>query len=103
MKILKPDSLALLYRSCHLVKENYLAIGMLAFFNLDNNQTTDPLPEIELWPAVAEALGDAGILDDGHAAVERRLFRAQTRSRCALNKRLQKQTAGTAWRYRPLL
>ncbi|MEO7031578.1 MAG: DUF2169 domain-containing protein [Herbaspirillum sp.] len=65
MKILTPDSLALLYRSCRLARQSYLAIGMLGFFNLNIDAAAGPLPETELWPAVAATLGEAGILDEG--------------------------------------
>jgi uncharacterized protein YjbI with pentapeptide repeats len=65
MKIFKPNSLALLYRSFRFAQRNSLAVGMMACFHIDRSTLTDLLPETEMWAAVAQALGPEAILDEG--------------------------------------
>lgn len=67
MKILKPDALGLLHRSIHFARQNQLAIGMLAFFNFDKSSLSGLLPEAQMWPFVAKAMGKDAILDEGWA------------------------------------
>jgi len=65
MKIFKPDSLALLYRSFRFAQRNSLAVGMMAGFQVDHSNLADLMPETEMWAAVAQALGADAILDEG--------------------------------------
>ena len=71
MKVLKPDNLALLYRSMRFAQRNSLALGMMACFDLASRPSSSPqtldglLPESELWKVAAQALGDA-LLDEGN-------------------------------------
>ena len=65
MKILKPNSLALLYRSIHFAHLHQLSIGMMAFFTFDKNNLSDLLPEAKMWPLAVKAMGENVILDEG--------------------------------------
>ena len=65
MKILKPSSLALLYRSIHFAHLHQLSIGMMAFFTFDKNNLPDLLPEAKMWPLAVRAMGENAILDEG--------------------------------------
>lgn len=65
MKILKPSSLALLYRSIHLGHLHQLSIGMMACFTFDKNNLPDLLPEAKMWPLAVKAMGKNAILDEG--------------------------------------
>jgi uncharacterized protein YjbI with pentapeptide repeats len=67
MKVLKPDNLALLYRSMRFAQRNSLAVGMMACFRFES-ATPSPaslLLESELWGAATQALGQA-LLDEGY-------------------------------------
>ncbi len=67
MKVIKPDNLALLYRSIHFAQRNPLAVGMLACFDFNSESSLQaaPTPESELWATAALALNDA-LLDEGY-------------------------------------
>jgi uncharacterized protein YjbI with pentapeptide repeats len=66
MKILKPDTLALMYRTLRFARRDSLAIGMIAGFRFGHASLDALLPENLLWPVVTEALGRDAILDEGY-------------------------------------
>jgi uncharacterized protein YjbI with pentapeptide repeats len=70
MKILKPDNLALVYRGLRLARRDVLSIGMIAGFRFGDaslDASLDTLmPEPDVWAAVANALGQNAILDEGY-------------------------------------
>ncbi len=65
MKILKPDSLALLYRSFRFAGKKKLSLGLMACFELDESRKPALLMEADLWKRVTKALGSDAILDEG--------------------------------------
>jgi len=65
MKILKPDSLALLYRALRLGGHDVLSIGMMAMFRFDASDREHLLSEPELWKHAGHAIGADAVLDDG--------------------------------------
>jgi uncharacterized protein YjbI with pentapeptide repeats len=65
MKILKPDDLALVYRSLRFAGRNMLSLGMIAGFRMTTDRTVAMMSEPQLWAAVAGALGADKILDEG--------------------------------------
>jgi uncharacterized protein YjbI with pentapeptide repeats len=66
MKILKPDNLALVYRSLRFARRDTLAIGMIAGFRFEQAGLGGLMPENALWPIVMQALGKDAILDEGY-------------------------------------
>lgn len=62
MKVLKPDSLALLYRSLRFGRRNLLSLGLMGLFRFDRAELGS---EPELWAAAAAALGQDQVLDEG--------------------------------------
>ncbi|HTN66188.1 MAG TPA: DUF2169 domain-containing protein, partial [Burkholderiaceae bacterium] len=65
MKIIKPDNLALLYRTLRFGRRDLLSLGLLGLFHFDRSNPDQMLPEAELWTMVAQALGDNAVLDEG--------------------------------------
>ncbi|MDR5837109.1 DUF2169 domain-containing protein [Caballeronia sp. LZ034LL] len=67
MKIIKPDTCALLFRTLRFEGRDLLSIGAMAMFPL-TPPAAGPAPlasEADLWTAGAAALGDGGLLDAG--------------------------------------
>ncbi len=70
MNVLKPDNLALLYRTYIFAGHNVLSIGMLGMFPFNRAGYENLLPEVQLWGTAAAALAESGIqtpLDEGWA------------------------------------
>jgi uncharacterized protein YjbI with pentapeptide repeats len=65
MKIFRPDTLAILYRSFRFARRNTLSIGMLGMFPFGSHGPEGLREEPELWAAVGQAMGDEAILDEG--------------------------------------
>lgn len=63
MNVIKPKSLGILTRPFMVKGRRHLAVTTLAFF--DMAAPDELLPDTALWPFVAEALGDAPLLDAG--------------------------------------
>lgn len=70
MKVLKPDNLALLYRSYRFARRDTLALGMMACFPLKDSAPDRLLQENAMWPATAAAIGQDAILDEGYAKAQ---------------------------------
>lgn len=64
MKILKPDDLALLYRSFRFGGQPMLSVGIIAMFDLRAN-AVGLIDEAAMWPIVQGSLGADAALDDG--------------------------------------
>lgn len=64
MKILKPDNLALLYRTARIAQRHSLALAMMGHFEFARSDLAQLLPEADLWKAAAQAMGGA-LLDEG--------------------------------------
>jgi len=65
MKIIKPDTLGLLYRSFRFAQRNSLALGMMGFFHLDRSNLEALLPEAQMWAMATQTLGQGAVLDEG--------------------------------------
>jgi uncharacterized protein YjbI with pentapeptide repeats len=65
MKVFKPDTLSLLYRSFRFAGQSKLAVGLMACFEFDKNQLAGLLPDPDLWKKAAKAMGADLILDEG--------------------------------------
>lgn len=65
MKVFKPDTLSLLYRSFRFAGQSKLSVGLMACFEFDKNQLAGLLPDPELWKRAAKAMGADVILDEG--------------------------------------
>ena len=65
MKIIKPDNLALHYRTLQQGDDKLLSLGLMAMFRLDCPAPAQLLSEQQLWTISAAALGDDAVLDAG--------------------------------------
>lgn len=65
MKIIKPQNLGLLFKSCFIDKKAYLSIAACACFTLDTSPPNRLLDEPEMWPIIAAALSEDEIFDFG--------------------------------------
>jgi uncharacterized protein YjbI with pentapeptide repeats len=65
MKILKPDTAALLYRTLRFDNRDLLSIGIMAMFELAPRADTALASEADLWKVAAQALGPDALLDAG--------------------------------------
>ncbi|MGY4730812.1 DUF2169 family type VI secretion system accessory protein [Burkholderia pyrrocinia] len=68
MKIVKPDTLGLLYRTLRLDGADWLSVGALALFPLQADTPAGPAnlaTEVELWRTAQSSLGDYIPLDEG--------------------------------------
>ncbi|KML54610.1 pentapeptide repeats family protein [Burkholderia cepacia] len=68
MKIVKPDTLGLLYRTLRLDGADWLSVGALALFHLQADTSAGPAnlaTEVELWRTAQRSLGDHMPLDEG--------------------------------------
>jgi uncharacterized protein YjbI with pentapeptide repeats len=67
MKVFKPLDMELLYRAFRFARRDSLALSLMACFRFDTPGGVEGLvPENEVWPLVAQALGQNGILDQGY-------------------------------------
>ena len=65
MKIFKPDSLGLLYRTMTLGRQSTMVFGLMALFRFDHASSADLMSEAELWKTSAKMLGANAALDHG--------------------------------------
>ncbi|WP_296223977.1 DUF2169 family type VI secretion system accessory protein [Ralstonia sp. UBA689] len=65
MKVLKPDNLALLYRTVRIARRHSLALAMMGHFEFARSELVQLLPETDMWKAAAQAMGGA-VLDEGY-------------------------------------
>lgn len=65
MKILKPENLALLYRTVRIARRHSLVLAIMGHFDFARSAMDQLLPEAELWKTATQALGRGGLLDDG--------------------------------------
>src|ERR1700753_42610 len=65
MKILKPDTATVLYRTLRFGSKDLLSIGTLAMFKIDAGALGVLIGEAELWKNVKQALGPGEVLDLG--------------------------------------
>ena len=63
MKIIKPATVALLYRTLRFEQRDLLSIGMLAMFPLESANIQALAAEADLWKFSEQALGKATVLD----------------------------------------
>jgi uncharacterized protein YjbI with pentapeptide repeats len=65
MKIIKPDTLSLLYRNFQLSQDRFLSFGMMAMFHFDRATRMELLSEAQLWVDAMASIGEGVILDEG--------------------------------------
>ncbi|MCX5830193.1 MAG: DUF2169 domain-containing protein [Deltaproteobacteria bacterium] len=65
MKIIKPQNLGLLFKSCFIDKRACLSIAACACFTLDTSLSDRLLTEPEMWPIIGAALDEDEIFDFG--------------------------------------
>lgn len=65
MKIIKPQNLGLLFKSCFIDRKAYLSIAACACFTLDTSVPNRLLDEPEMWPIIQAALAEDEIFDFG--------------------------------------
>jgi uncharacterized protein YjbI with pentapeptide repeats len=65
MKILKPDSMAIVHRTLRLQDTDHFCVGLIACFPLSQPEPAALLPEVALWEAVPQLPGAPAMLDEG--------------------------------------
>jgi len=69
VKIIKPDNLALLFKSFVWGAKCYLSLGACAFFHLDARLPNRLMPEQDMWPFVQDALDKGEVFDFAYPKV----------------------------------
>ncbi|RYF82970.1 MAG: DUF2169 domain-containing protein [Comamonadaceae bacterium] len=65
MKVIKPDTLALLHRQMRLRGTDVLSLGLVAYFPLAQPSLGALQPEAALWQGLPQWPGSTGVLDEG--------------------------------------
>ncbi len=66
MKIIKPDNLALLFKSFVWGGKSFLSLGACAFFHLDARLPQRLMLDQDMWPVIQDALGKGEVFDLAH-------------------------------------
>jgi uncharacterized protein YjbI with pentapeptide repeats len=69
VKIIKPDNLALLFKSFVWGEKCYLSLGACAFFHLDTKLPNRLMLDQDMWPIIQDALGKGEVFDFAHPKV----------------------------------
>jgi len=69
MNIIKPDNLALLFKSFVWEGKCFLSLGACAFFHLDTGLPNRLMPEQDMWPVIQSALDKGEVFDFAHPKV----------------------------------
>ena len=66
MKIIKPDTMAVVHRVLRWQQQDRLGVGLVALFPLASTGLDALLPETELWQRLPQAPGAPAVLDEGY-------------------------------------